>query len=286
MNTSSSLHSIPKLLQERYGQDYNSAEFSLPDSDSLNTILDNLLNHRSVRAFLDQPLADGTIELLLAAAQSASTSSNLQAWSVVLVQDPTRKDTLATLAGNQNHIREAPLFMVWLADLSRFQRLSEQHQFPIEALPYLETFLVGCIDAALAAQNATLAAEAMGLGAVYIGGIRNQIDQVAQVLDLPPLVFPVFGLVIGHPDPARPSAIKPRLPQRAIAFHERYTPPIEQEHQDIAAYDALLQRFQAEQHLPQGDWSQQVLKRLRGIKALQGREQLREKLHTMGFELR
>jgi nitroreductase len=152
-----------------------------------NEVLDTILNHRSVRAFLPRALPAGTLELLVAAAQSASTSSNLQFWSVVAVQEPDRKSRLAELAGQQQFIRDAPLLLVWLADLSRLDRIAAD-QAQVDGTHYLEEFIVGVVDAALAAQSALIAAESLGLGGVYIGAMRNLPEQVAVELALPPHV--------------------------------------------------------------------------------------------------
>ncbi|MGN8260186.1 oxygen-insensitive NADPH nitroreductase [Pseudomonas sp. SMSB3] len=249
-----------------------------------NATIDQLLEHRSVRAFTDQPLADGTLETLIAAAQSASTSSNLQVWSVVAVQDDERKGRLSVLAGNQAYIRQAPLFLVWLADLSRASRLGEQHGVELEALPYLESLLLGTIDAALAAQNAVVALESMGLGSVYIGGIRNDIEGVAKELDLPAQVYPVFGLCVGHPSPDRPAHVKPRLPQAAVLHHETYSAAAEQD--VIAEYDERLGAFYHREGMKAGGWSEQVVSRLREVSSLHGREALLGELKRMGFGLR
>lgn len=265
-------------LAARYGQ---------PDIAPLaawNETLDRLLDHRSVRGFTQQPLADGTLEALVAAAQSASTSSNLQVWSVVAVEDGERKSQLAALAGNQPYIRQAPLFLVWLADLSRVARLAEQRHGELEALPYLESLLLGTIDAALAAQNAVVALESLGLGGVYIGGIRNDIEGVAQVLGLPAHVYPVFGLCVGHPAAERPAQVKPRLGQRAVLHRETYSAAPEAE--AVADYDQRLGAFYQREGLKASGWSEQVTQRLGSVANLHGREQLVEKLTRMGFGLR
>src|SRR3546814_7369666 len=110
-------------------------------------------------------------------------------------------------------IVQAPLFLVWLIDLGRLTRLAEARGVSSEALTYLESFLLGAVDASLAAQSAVVALESLGLGSVYIGGIRNRPAEVVAELGLPRNVFPVFGLVVGRPDPAKPAHIKPRLPQ-------------------------------------------------------------------------
>lgn len=263
------------------------ARYGVDDSSPLsqwNDTLDLLLDHRSVRAFTDQALPEGTIETLIAAAQSASTSSNLQVWSVVSVQDPERKSRLSTLAGNQAHIRQAPLFFVWLADLSRVARIGEQHDVELATLPYLESLLLGTIDAALAAQNAVVALESLGLGSVYIGGIRNDIAAVGQVLELPPQVYPVFGLCVGYPSTERPANVKPRLPQRAVLHHETYSTA--EEENALAAYDARLGAFYEREGMKAAGWSEQVVNRLRSVSNLHGREALVAELTRMGFGLR
>lgn len=245
-----------------------------------NETIDQLLDQRSVRAFTDQPLPDGTIETLVAAAQSASTSSNLQVWSVVAVQDSDRKARLSALAGNQAYIRQAPLFFVWLADLSRVTRVAEQQGVELEAVPYL----LGTIDAALAAQNAVVALESLGLGSVYIGGIRNDIEGVAKELGLPPQVYPVFGLCVGYPSTERPAQVKPRLPQGAVLRHETYSAAADVE--AVAEYDERLGAFYQREGMKASGWSEQVMNRLRSVSNLHGREELVDELKRMGFGLR
>lgn len=269
--------SLAPLLQQRYRE----AVSTLP---AWNETLDTLLSHRSVRAYLPDRLPKGTLELLVAAAQSAPTSSNLQAWSVIAVEDPARKARLAALAGDQKHIVEAPVLLVWLVDLRRLERIGAREHLPTGGLDYLESFLLGAVDAALAAQNAVTALESLGLGSVYIGAIRNKPLEVAAELGLPPHVFAVFGLVVGRPDPARPADVKPRLPQEAVFFRETYPADAPAE-RDLAAYNAHMHDFQAEQGLPRKDWTRLTAARIRDAAALHGRDKLAEALHTLGFRL-
>lgn len=247
-----------------------------------NAVLDALLSHRSVRHFLPDALPAGTIEALVAAAQSAPTSSNLQTWSVIAVESQERRQQLADLTGPQPHLAQAPLVLVWLADLSRIARLADHQQRTAQGLGYLDSFLMGVIDAALAAQNAVVAAEALGLGTVYVGAMRNQPEAVAQVLGTPANVFPVFGLVVGHPDPAKPAAIKPRLPQSAVLHRETYQVPADLD-AEIGDYNAVLQAFQAQEGMAPADWSRQVVDRLQDPAALKGRHRLFEALLGAGF---
>lgn len=278
LNPATNPETAQALLKARYQQ----AAF-IPDE--VNTTIETLFQHRSVRAYTNDAIKPGTLELLVAAAQSASTSSNLQTWSVVAVQDAARKDRLAQLAGNQEHVRRCPLFLVWVADLSRFKSLGVKHGVAHEGLTYMEAFLLASIDSALAAQNAAIAAESMGLGVVYIGGMRNHPEEVAKELGLPDYAFATFGMCIGYPDPQKPASVKPRLPQAVVLHKEQY---------DASALDAAAQSYNAtmtEFYRTQGmkndgPWDLHSLKRLRGPEALSGRDRLVEALNNLGFELR
>jgi nitroreductase len=264
-------------LKARYG--FDTPAISEVWSDTLG----GLLQHRSVRAYLPDALAPGTLEAIIAAAQSAASSSNQQFWSVVAVENSDRKARLAELAGGQAHIRQAPLFLIWLADLNRATAIAELAGQGHEALDYIESLVVSVVDAALAAQNAVVALESLGLGSVYIGAIRNRPEAVAEELGLPPLVLPVFGLCVGRIDPARPAEVKPRLPQAAVLHRETYST---EQHAPVAAYDETLRDFQRSQALPPTGWTQAVVSRVSKVAALNGRERLREALQGFGFRLR
>ena len=263
-------------LADRYGTDQ-------PTPPAWNPVIDCLMAHRSVRAYLPDALAPGTTALLVAAAQSAATSSNMQLWSVVAVEDPARRERLAVLAGNQRHIAEAPLFLVWLADLSRAERIGAAEGHPMAGLPFTETFIVGVVDASLAAQNATVAAESLGLGTVYIGSMRNHPEQVAAELGLPPGVMAVFGLCVGHPDAAHPAKVKPRLPQSVVLHHERYDASVDAT--GVAAYDSVFTGFQRAEGLPANGWISRVIDRLGSVKGLGGRDRMRDALKALGIPL-
>jgi nitroreductase len=268
-----------ELAIQRYRRD------DAPPPEGWNQTLEVLVAHRSVRAFRPDPLPDGALETLVTAAQSAASSSNLQVWSLVAVEDPERKARLAALAGNQRHVLEAPVFLVWLIDLHRLWALAELRQSPSGALDYLETFLLGAVDTSLAAQNAVVALESQGIGAVYIGGIRNKPREVAAEIGLPPRVFPLLGLALGWPDAARPAAVKPRLPQASVLHRERYNWG-EAQAQAAWDYNEVLRSFQKEQAMPEIDWTEQAGNRTRGPESMAGRHELREVLADLGFELK
>jgi len=266
-----------KAWQARYGEPAN-----LPAAD---TVIAQMLQHRSVRAYSDLPVDEQMLSWAIAAAQSASTSSNLQAWSVLAVRDRERLARLARLSGNQRHVEHAPLFLVWLVDWSRLRRLARTLQAPTAGIDYLESYTVGVVDAALAAQNAALAFEAQGLGIVYIGGMRNHPEAVSEELGLPNDTFAVFGMCVGHPDPAKPAEIKPRLAQSVVLHCERYE-ATEAEAVSVAAYDRRMSDFQHRQQRENRSWSSQAVERVKGADSLSGRHRLRDALNTLGFGLR
>jgi FMN reductase (NADPH) len=175
--------------------------------------------HGSVRAYKPDPIPDEWIETIVAAGQRASTSSNLQTYSVVITSDPEKKNRIQQISGDQKHISQAPIFTLWCADFSRLRRVCDLQGYSIEA-GYMENFMVATVDTAIAMQNAALAAESMGLGICYIGALRNDPDAVIELFDLPELVFPVAGMTLGWPK--EPPMKRPRLPLGAILHRESY----------------------------------------------------------------
>ncbi len=243
-----------------------------------------MLSHRSIRGYRPDALPQGTLETLIAVAQSAATSSNLQTWSVIAVTDPAEKAALANVASHQKHIEQCPLFLVWVADISRNQRLGAEEGVPLEVMPYQETFLVAAIDTALAAQNATVAAESLGLSCVYIGALRNRPQEVAQIVGLPAGAFAVFGMCVGYAAASAANEVKPRLPQAAVLHHEKYDASGEQAHR--AAYDALMGAFSARNDMAADTWTKRVINRMGKIAAMGGRDTMVAALNAMGFELK
>ncbi|HEX3573303.1 MAG TPA: nitroreductase family protein [Rhodopila sp.] len=265
-------------LALRYGAE------AAPEAGPWNEQISLLLAHRSIRGYRPDAVPAGTLETLIAAAQSAATSSNLQTWSVVAVTDPDKKAALARVAANQKHIEQCPLFLVWVADISRNQRLGTEEGVTLESMPYQETFLVAAIDAALAAQNATVAAESLGLSCVYIGALRNNPQEVARIVGLPRGAFGVFGMCVGYASPAAANAVKPRLPQDVVLHREVYDATGERAHR--AAYDALMAGFSARNEMATDTWTKRVIGRMGRIAAMAGRDKLVAALQAMGFELR
>ncbi|HWO56447.1 MAG TPA: NADPH-dependent oxidoreductase [bacterium] len=186
-----------------------------------NPVVRSLRAHRSIRRFTAEPVSDETLNALIETAQRSSTSSNLQCYSVIVVRDPERKRRIALLCGNQQQIIDAPVFLAHCADLNRARLVCEQAGYRFEA-KFVELLLLSVIDVTIFAQTLLSAAEGIGLGGCYIGAARNHPFELAEVLGLPPLVFAVFGMTLGHPDPAHQPPLRPRLPLAGVIHHETY----------------------------------------------------------------
>ncbi|MVP01951.1 oxygen-insensitive NADPH nitroreductase [Paenibacillus lutrae] len=243
----------------------------------MNSVIDLLMNHRSIRKFKPEPLAPEQKKAILGAAQMASTSSNVQAYSIISVTDPLLKKELAEFAGNQAYVEQCGLFLVFCADLSRLRNVTENcgeifHQ-------NTESFLVASLDAALAAQNAAIAAESLGLGICYIGGIRNVPHKVSEALRLPELVYPVFGMCIGVPD--QEPSLRPRLPMQAVVHENAYDTGAVLE--GIQEYDETTRRYYRERTGGQTDlsWSRSMADKYR----LPVRPHIKPFVESKGFKL-
>lgn len=241
----------------------------------MNEIISLLQNHRSIRKFMNEPVSSEQLDAILAAAQAASTSSNMQAYSVIHVKEDELKNQLAALAGNQAYVSECPLFLVWCADLHRYAQAVHRHgDTPVTG--NAENFIVATVDAALAAQNAAIAAESLELGVVYIGGLRNKPAEVSQLLGLPQLVYPVFGMCIGMPD--QEPQLRPRLPREAVYHENRYT--VNEGAVDV--YDESIRDYMKVRTDGKVDttWSKDM-----AAKAQRPREHMKPFLSSQGFEV-
>lgn len=267
-----------EALQKRYGAE------AIPAVGPWNDTIAILLNHRSVRGYKPDPVPAGTLEMLVAAAQSAATSSNMQWTSVVAITDPAKKKVLAEIAGNQKHIEQCPLYLCWITDMSRNSAIGQAERTELKVMPWLETFLVASVDVALAAQNAVVAAESIGLGTVYIGAMRNDPERVAKLLGLPPQCFVLFGLCVGYATEQAAGEVKPRMPQPMMLHHERYD--ASKAGALRQAHDKAMTEFSARNEMQAGTWTQRVLNRLGPMSSMNGRERLAAALAALGFTIK
>lgn len=180
----------------------------------------DVLNSRvSVRKFKDQPVEDATVDAILQAAFRAPTSSNIHAYSVIIVRDQAVKDKLVPVTGGQKHVASTPVFLAFCADLTRIENALQRHGHTISP-NNLEVGLVSSIDAALVGMAAYVAADSLGLKGVMIGAVRNDAVKTAEILGLPKYVYCVFGMCLGWPEQVPPQ--KPRIEYPGLVHYDQY----------------------------------------------------------------
>lgn len=257
----------------------------------MNETINLLQSHRSIRQFQNKEIEVDKIKEIIKSAQFASTSSFLQAYSIIRVKN---EDTLREISkirdeellsqrqpesaaiGNQNYIISAPLFLIFCADLHRLRSIGEYKKFDVK-VGNVELLISATVDASLAAQNAMIAAESLGLGGVYVGAIRNNPQKICELLNIPTYVYPVFGMSLGYPD--QKVEKKPRLPVEVIYHEDKYNPVFNSE--EIEKYDSIISDYYSKRSTNRKDatWTQQIPKKL----SQEWRPFMKDFLESKGF---
>ncbi|AHW64541.1 Nitroreductase [Corynebacterium glyciniphilum AJ 3170] len=294
-------------LTDRYGraQPWSPTEW--------NDTLETITAHRSVRLWQDREVDDAVLSTILAAAQSAPSSSNKQTVSVVVVRDRAVKEQLASIGKRMSsHVATAPVLLLWLVDFSQIRFHAAQAEqaetgtlgdaeeiHGVSSLPphdlgslnYLDEPVTSVLDIGIASQTAAVAAESLGLGTVYLGSMRNDIGTVQEILGIPQDVVPFLGLAMGYGDPEENAGVKPRLPMELVVHHDRYNTRSDEagareRARLLADYDAALAGYFARygQH---PTWSNQTLHRVSQKAATKTKRHLiRQFLEKAGFGLK
>ncbi|WP_182102004.1 NADPH-dependent oxidoreductase [Niallia taxi] len=219
----------------------------------MNEVIKTLTQHRSYRKYENKRVPNEMLHAILDSAQAAPSWINGQHVTVIVVEDPIRKEKLAELCGNQKHINEAPVFLVFCMDFHRTELSANLENSTFGAADQSDLLLVGATDAGIALANAITAAESLGLGTVPIGGIRRNAPEVIEFLQLPKYVVPISGLCIGFP--AEDPGVKPRLPKEAYVHNETY-------HNDqtdaLKEYNEVFKKYLQERGSEQANWTNRV----------------------------
>ncbi|MEN8137161.1 MAG: nitroreductase family protein [Bacteroidota bacterium] len=182
-------------------------------------MMDTILKHRTIRKYKKDSIPDSDLEKMLEAGIRASTTGNMQLYSIVVTRDDEMKEKLAPAHFNQPMVTEAPVVLTFCADFNRFNKWCEAR----DAKPGYDNFLsfyTASVDAILVAQNVTLAAEDMGYGICYLGTTNYTAQQIIDTLNLPKGVVPVTTITVGVPDES-PELVD-RLPLDGVIHFEEY----------------------------------------------------------------
>lgn len=228
----------------------------------MNPMIEQMHQHRSIRNYLDKPVPADVLDCILKAAWHGPTSINGQQVSLVVVEDAGRRKAISQIAGGQPWIAQAPVFVVVVADFYKTQlgmAVAGEKQVIHESL---EGFTVGAIDAGIALGNLMTAARAAGLGVVPIGGIRRDPEAMINLLDLPPLTFPLAGVAMGYAGDE--GVYKPRMAFESFAHRETYQ--AQALPGQIRAYDLELTSFWSKIGRDDGEaWSKSISAYYRNI---------------------
>ncbi len=242
----------------------------------MNTVMQLMQSHSSVRSYTDREIEKSLLDSIIQSGQAASSSSFIQAYSVIRVTDKQNRESIAQAAGGQGWVIKAAEFLVICADMSRIQTCCEKSG--VERLEgFAEHFIAATVDAALMAQNMMLAAESDGLGGVFIGGIRNAPEVVTECLQLPEQVYPVFGLCLGWPEDKM--AVKPRFPVDVVLHQDVYQSTKVQDQVD--EYDQQMADYYSSRQVntKNTNWSLQTASAVQGKK----RQHMLAFLQAQGF---
>ena len=183
-------------------------------------MISTIFNHRSIRKYKEDAIDELVLEEILIAGVRASTTGNMQVYSMVVTKDVAIKEKLWESHFKQDMVKQAPVVITFCADFNRFNKWCEFRNAVPGYDNYL-SFFTAAIDAMLAAQNVAVAAESHGLGICYLGTTTYMADQIIETLDLPRGVVPVTTLVIGYPDES--PGLTDRLPLDAVVHKEKYS---------------------------------------------------------------
>jgi len=211
---------------------------STPERSAPNGTIATLLSHRSIRKYKPDPIPDEHIRQAVRCGQAASTSSAIQAYCALHVTDAAKRNRLVELTGGQPKVAQCGAFFVVCADTRRHRLTCRRAGKPYDTK--MEAFLLGVIDASLFAQNMALALESMGYGICYIGGLRNDLPAVDELLEVPHGIYPLFGLCAGLPDES--PAERLRFPVDAVLYRDAW-PSDEEIQVELDAYDAAYSAY-------------------------------------------
>ena len=155
----------------------------------MNETIKQLFDRKSVRVFTEQTISQEDKTLILQAATQAPTAGNQQLYTILDITDQSIKEKLVDSCDHQPFIAQAKMLLVFCADcLKWYDAFRTGGCAPRE--PGVGDLLLAVSDANIAAQNAVVAAESLGIGSCYIGDIMENYEQQKEILNLPKYVFP------------------------------------------------------------------------------------------------
>lgn len=178
-----------------------------------------LYERGSCRVFRKQKIPPDILETVLDAGLHAATGGNLQPYSIIQIEGEEPRRELAAL-GEQAFIGDAPVNLLFCIDYRRLERWARLSDAPFTATRAFRHFWIAFQDTIICAQNICTAADALGLGSVYIGTVMEFLPRLREMFRLPDGVFPVVLLCLGYPGASVP--VKRKLGIDSVVHREEY----------------------------------------------------------------
>src|SRR6056300_1705121 len=272
-----------QLYENRYGK---KSIHDLTNID-LSPLFETILSRGSIRKFSKKNISEELLSLLLMAAHSSPSKSNLQQFSILIIKNDIIKNKIGNIIGKTKWALEAPLFFLFLADIRRNIKITNDRGYTHKN-NNLDTFMNSVIDAALSMQSMITASESIGLGVCPISMIRNIIDEVKNICELPKGVFPIAGLAVGWPE--EKSSISYRLPQDVVIHYNTYNDENlsdKIEEYDVRVFETAPISEDKQRHVnlygvaERGTWSENISRQL----SVPERNNFKSWLKSHGFNL-
>ena len=188
----------------------------------MNETIKSIKNRKSVRVYAQKDIGDMEKKAIIDAALQAPTAGNMTLYSIIDITDQELKDRLSVTCDNQPFIAKAPLLLVFCADFNRWMQIFEKYCDDVRKVSYGD-FMLSTVDAVIAAQNAVVAAESLGIGSCYIGDITENYEIHKELLNLPDWVVPACMVCFGYPSEQQIARQKPpRFEAEDVVFNNRY----------------------------------------------------------------
>lgn len=249
------------------------------DSNYISETIRIMQSHRSIRKFTKDPIPAEHLTEILKAGQGAPSSNFVQAYSVIQISDKDKKQKVGALSNNLDSITGSAVFLLFCVDMKRLEVACAKQGVEMR-YDTMENFIVGIIDASLIAQNVLTAAESLGYGGCYIGGVRNNPESISEIVGLPDKVFPLFGMALGIP--AEEQIVKPRLPIEGVFQVDEYDQ--KQHPVIISKYDEIMEQYYQSRlsNNKKSNWSQTMV----DFYSENRRMHIKKFLEDKGFTLR
>lgn len=221
----------------------------------MNQTMREIYARKSVRVYEDRPIPEDVRQAILEAAIQAPTAGNMTLYTILDITDPRIKAALAKSCDNQPFIATAPLVLVFCADYRRWYDIFGKFEDPVRE-PAMGDLFLAQADTLIAAQNAVVAAQSLGVGSCYIGDIVENFEFHRELLKLPRYVVPAAMVCFGYPTAQQQRREKPaRFAVSDIVHENGY------DTEKSAAMDRMLrqQHGLSEAELP--DWVRRFCKR-------------------------